>query len=82
MAIEVVDRLAYNFADSNRGARLHAVRVATFDAAVHLFLGSHPAGTVVGLGEGLETIRANAPPSVRSPVSRSFAISLRRSHPV
>ncbi len=55
MAIEVVDRLEYDFADSGRGARLHAVRVATFDAAVCRFLGSRPAGTVVALGEGLET---------------------------
>jgi O-methyltransferase involved in polyketide biosynthesis len=55
MAIEVVDRLEYDFADSSRGARLHAVRVSTFDAAVRRFLGSHPAGTVVALGEGLET---------------------------
>ena len=55
MAIKVVDRLEYNFADSGRGARLHAVRVSTFDAAVRRFLGSHPAGTVVALGEGLET---------------------------
>lgn len=52
MAIEVVDRLEYDFADSGRGARLHAVRVATFDTAVRRFLGSHPAGTVVALGEG------------------------------
>ena len=29
--------------------------MATFDAAVRRFLGSHPAGTVVALGEGLET---------------------------
>jgi O-methyltransferase involved in polyketide biosynthesis len=55
MAIEVVDRLEYDFADSGRGVRLHAVRVATFDAAIRRFLGSHPAGTVVALGEGLET---------------------------
>ncbi|HEY5429924.1 MAG TPA: class I SAM-dependent methyltransferase, partial [Solirubrobacteraceae bacterium] len=40
---------------SGRGARLHAVRMATFDAAVRRFLGSHPTGTVVALGEGLET---------------------------
>jgi O-methyltransferase involved in polyketide biosynthesis len=55
MAVEVVDRLEYDFADSDRGARLHAVRVSTFDAAVRRFLGSHPAGRVVALGEGLET---------------------------
>jgi O-methyltransferase involved in polyketide biosynthesis len=55
MAIEVVDQLQYDFADSRRGARQHAVRVATFDAAVRRFLASHPAATVVALGEGLET---------------------------
>ena len=55
VAIEVVDRLDHDFADSARGARLHAVRVATFDAAVRRFLDSYPAGTVVALGEGLET---------------------------
>jgi O-methyltransferase involved in polyketide biosynthesis len=55
VAIEVVDRLDYDFAGFARGARGHAVRVATFDRAVRRFLGSHPAGTVVALGEGLET---------------------------
>jgi O-methyltransferase involved in polyketide biosynthesis len=34
---------------------MHAVRVATFDHAVRRFLGPSPAGTVVALGEGLET---------------------------
>jgi O-methyltransferase involved in polyketide biosynthesis len=55
MAIQVVNRLDYDFADLTRGARLHAVRVATFDQAVRRFLVSHPAATVVALGEGLET---------------------------
>ena len=55
VAVEVVDRLDYDFADVARGARLHAVRVATFDEAVRRFLRTHPAGTVVALGEGLET---------------------------
>ncbi len=50
MAIQVVDRLDYDFTDTTRGARLHAVRVATFDMAVRRFLTSHPAGTVVALG--------------------------------
>jgi O-methyltransferase involved in polyketide biosynthesis len=54
-ALEIVGRLDYDFADFARGARVHAVRVATFDAAVCHFLGGHPAGTVVALGEGLET---------------------------
>lgn len=55
LAIEVADRLQYDFTDASRGARWHAVRVATFDSAVRRFLDQHPAGTVVALGEGLET---------------------------
>jgi O-methyltransferase involved in polyketide biosynthesis len=55
MAIEVVDRLDHDFAHATRGARLHAVRVVTIDGAVRRFLRAHPAGTVVALGEGLET---------------------------
>jgi O-methyltransferase involved in polyketide biosynthesis len=55
VAIEIVDRLDYDFAPFARGARLHAVRVSSFDEAVRRFLGSYPDGTVVALGEGLET---------------------------
>src|SRR5579884_2770403 len=55
VAVEIVERLDYDFADSSRGVRLHAARVGTFDAAVRGFLSLHPAGTVVALGEGLET---------------------------
>jgi O-methyltransferase involved in polyketide biosynthesis len=54
-AIELADRLQHDFGDASRGARWHAVRVATFDDAVRRFLDQHPAGTVVALGEGLET---------------------------
>jgi O-methyltransferase involved in polyketide biosynthesis len=55
LAIEVADRLQYDFGDTSQGARWHAVRVATFDDAVRRFLNQHPAGPVVALGEGLET---------------------------
>src|SRR5580692_13091203 len=41
LAIEVVGRLQYDFTDASRGARWHAVRVATFDAAVRRFLNQH-----------------------------------------
>jgi O-methyltransferase involved in polyketide biosynthesis len=54
-AVEIVDRLDYDFGDASRGAGWHAVRVATFDAAIRRFLARHPSGTVVALGEGLET---------------------------
>ncbi|MBV9205996.1 MAG: class I SAM-dependent methyltransferase [Actinobacteria bacterium] len=55
LAIAVADRLQYDFTDASRGARWHAIRVTTFDDAVRRFLNQHPAGTVVALGEGLET---------------------------
>lgn len=56
LAIEAVERLDYDFTDvSTRGASWHAVRVATFDSAVRRFLMRNPNGTVVALGEGLET---------------------------
>jgi O-methyltransferase involved in polyketide biosynthesis len=55
MAIQVVDRLDYDFGQHARATRPHAIRVATFDKAVLRFLVSHPAATVVALGEGLET---------------------------
>ena len=55
IAIEVTGRLQHDFPDTTRGARWHAVRVATFDHAVRRFLSEHPAGQVVALGEGLET---------------------------
>ena len=54
-AVEIVDRLDYDFGDASRGAGWHAVRVATFDAAIRRFLVRHPSGPVVALGEGLET---------------------------
>ena len=52
MAIEVVDRLEYDFADSGRGARLHAVRVATFDAAVPVSWAHIPPGRWLRLAKG------------------------------
>lgn len=55
LAEEVAGRLQYDFTDASRGARWHAVRVATFDDAVRRFLNQHRDGTVVALGEGLET---------------------------
>jgi 4-hydroxy-4-methyl-2-oxoglutarate aldolase len=54
LPVGVAGRLQYDFTNASRGARWHAVRVATFDAAVRLFLNQHSAGTVVALGEGLE----------------------------
>ena len=55
LAIEAVERLDYDFTGISRGASWHALRVATCDGAVRRFLKRHPDGTVVALGEGLET---------------------------
>jgi len=55
MAVEVIDRVDYDFTNFARGARAHAVRVATFDGALRRFLEAYPAATVAALGEGLET---------------------------
>ena len=55
LAVEVAERLDHDFSAAPRGASLHALRVLTFDRAVRDFLRRYPAGTVVALGEGLET---------------------------
>ncbi len=54
VAVEAARLLDYDFAET-RGASLHALRVGTFDRAVRRFVRRHPNGTVVALGEGLET---------------------------
>lgn len=59
-AVELVARIDYPFAERFGGggglqAQLQALRVACFDREVADFLTRHPRGTVVCLGEGLET---------------------------
>jgi O-methyltransferase involved in polyketide biosynthesis len=58
-AIELVDAIDYPFDRFGQGnwgqAEGQALRAATFDAVVRRFLTHHPDGTVVALGEGLET---------------------------
>ncbi|HEU5040339.1 MAG TPA: class I SAM-dependent methyltransferase [Gemmatimonadales bacterium] len=60
MAVGIVERIDYPFAERfGKGFQLQpqiqALRVLTFDAQVRQFLRKHPKGTVVALGEGLET---------------------------
>lgn len=60
LAIEVVERLDYPFEERfgrlfPAHAQVQALRVRTFDREVEQFLRDHPDGTVVALGEGLET---------------------------
>ncbi|MFI9363380.1 class I SAM-dependent methyltransferase [Kitasatospora sp. NPDC053057] len=58
-AVELVDRIGYPFAErfgaSGIQAQLQALRVACFDREVTDFLAREPRGTVVCLGDGLET---------------------------
>lgn len=58
-AIEIVDRIDYAFervaGHGGYARQWHALRVHGFDHAVRRFLAVHPAGTVVALGEGLES---------------------------
>jgi len=58
LAVELVERIDYPFEErfgAGRLAQWQALRVRAFDGEIRRFLVSHPGGTVVALGEGLET---------------------------
>jgi O-methyltransferase involved in polyketide biosynthesis len=59
LAVEIVDRIDYPFAErlghGSGRAQWQGLRARTFDARIRAFLRTHPGGTVVALGEGLET---------------------------
>ncbi len=59
MAIELVERIDFPFAerfgDGKGLAQWQALRARRFDEELRRFLTAHPEGTVVALGEGLET---------------------------
>ncbi|MEN3358243.1 MAG: hypothetical protein V7637_2225 [Mycobacteriales bacterium] len=59
MAVDLVESIDYPFErqfGANAGlAQGQALRARRFDTEVHRFLAEHPDGTVVALGEGLET---------------------------
>ena len=58
LALSLVERIDYPFTARFGPGGLgqwQAVRALTFDRAVRRFAAAHPAGTVVALGEGLET---------------------------
>ncbi|MDN3358396.1 class I SAM-dependent methyltransferase [Actinomadura sp. DC4] len=56
-AVELVEAIDFPFEKFGKPqmAQWHALRVLCFDRAVGRFLQDHPGGTVVALGEGLET---------------------------
>jgi len=58
VAAELVDRIDYPFAErfgTGGLSQAQALRVLAFDREVRRFVQQHPDGTVVALGEGLET---------------------------
>ncbi len=59
MAIELVERIDFPFRERFGGsqglAQWQALRARRFDEEIRRFLAAHPDGTVVALGEGLET---------------------------
>ncbi len=57
-AVELVDRMDFPFEEvfgRGQAGQLQALRVLTFDREIARFLSAWPRGTVVALGEGLET---------------------------
>jgi O-methyltransferase involved in polyketide biosynthesis len=57
-AVELLEAIDFPFEErfgSPRMAQWQALRARTFDDEVRRFLAAHPDGTVVALGEGLET---------------------------
>ena len=58
LAVELLDRIDYPFKQrfgKPIWSQAQALRARRFDQAIHDFLAVHPDGTVVALGEGLET---------------------------
>jgi O-methyltransferase involved in polyketide biosynthesis len=57
LAVELVERLDYPFAErfGDSFGQVQGLRTLCFDREVRRFLRAHPEGTVLALGEGLET---------------------------
>jgi O-methyltransferase involved in polyketide biosynthesis len=59
LAVELVERIDFPFAtrfgDGERLSQWQALRARCFDDAIRRFLATRPGGTVIALGEGLET---------------------------
>lgn len=55
LGIALIDKIKYDFAKFGKPNGWHAVRAKFSDDVVRRFLAEHPHGSVVALGEGLET---------------------------
>lgn len=54
-AVRLYRRIDYDFGRFGRPSQAHALRARTYDRALREYLTTHPAATVVALGEGLQT---------------------------
>ncbi|NJO07613.1 MAG: class I SAM-dependent methyltransferase [Chloroflexaceae bacterium] len=54
-AVELVQRLDYDFSRFGRGHASHPIRARVMDDILHSFLARHPDAVVINLGAGLDT---------------------------
>ncbi|MGW5149372.1 class I SAM-dependent methyltransferase [Rhodococcus koreensis] len=55
LAVGLYETLDYPYENFGKPGQSHALRAQAFDVEIRAFLAGHPGGTVVALGEGLQT---------------------------
>ncbi|MDH6285921.1 class I SAM-dependent methyltransferase [Rhodococcus sp. NM-2] len=55
LAVRLYETLDYPYENFGKPSQSHALRARAFDDEIRAFLADHPGGTVVALGEGLQT---------------------------
>lgn len=55
LAIELYRRISYDYDKFGAPSQVHPLRALAFDDAIRTYTATHPAATVVALGEGLQT---------------------------
>ncbi|MCZ4583614.1 class I SAM-dependent methyltransferase [Rhodococcus opacus] len=55
LAVTLYETLDYPYENFGKPSQSHALRARAFDDEIRAFLADHPGGTVVALGEGLQT---------------------------
>ena len=55
LAVKLYETLDYPYENFGKPGQSHALRAQAFDDEIRAFLAAHPDGTVVALGEGLQT---------------------------
>ncbi|MGH3939124.1 MAG: class I SAM-dependent methyltransferase [Pseudonocardiaceae bacterium] len=55
LSVQLYRAIAYRYERFGKPSQSHPLRAMAFDTAIRSFLAAHPGGTVVALGEGLQT---------------------------